>query len=121
MNKVSVVASIVLLGLLGGCVSGAPALTPDQYTKFSKMSAYKPGETPPQAYKALGQVSGADCSGAPAGARLWGDAEEAVKVMKTKAAALNADAVINVTCGAAPLVNNCWAAKKCSGTAVAFQ
>lgn len=30
-------------------------------------------------------------------------------------AALNADAVVNVTCGPTPLANNYWASKKCIG------
>jgi hypothetical protein len=35
--------------------------------------------------------------------------------------AMQADAVIEVRCGAAPLLNNCWAAQKCTGQAVKYQ
>ncbi|MCC5851940.1 MAG: heavy metal-binding domain-containing protein, partial [Alkalimonas sp.] len=58
------------------------------------------------------------CSGAPYGGRVWGDAEKAINTLKAKAAVLDANAIINTKCSAAPLVNNCWAAKVCSGTAV---
>jgi hypothetical protein len=44
-----------------------------------------------------------------------------VAVMKKKAVVLGADAVVEVHCGAAPMVNNCWAAQKCTGQAVRFR
>lgn len=116
-----VVALAIVCTALGGCISGAPSLTSEQYAKLSQISAYKPGEAPAMPYKVVSEISGADCSGAPAGGRVWGNSEKAIHTLKTKAAALNADAIINVTCSAAPLVNNCWVAQKCTGTAVSFQ
>jgi hypothetical protein len=121
MTKAYLVPVTTLCLVLSSCVSGAPGLTPEQYAKLSRISVFKPGETPPKEYRVLSDVSGADCSGAPAGGRVWGASENAIRIMTMKAAALNADAVVNVTCGAVPLLNNCWAAQKCSGTAVAFQ
>jgi hypothetical protein len=121
MSKVDVVTAMILGLVLSGCVSGAPTLTLDQYAKLNQISTFKPGDTPPKEYRVLSDVSGADCSGAPAGGRVWGTSENAIRILVMKAAALNADAVINVTCGAVPMLNNCWAAQKCSGTAVAFQ
>jgi hypothetical protein len=40
--------------------------------------------------------------------------------LKRKAVAINADSIIDVSCGAAPMVNNCWAAQKCVGRAISF-
>jgi hypothetical protein len=40
--------------------------------------------------------------------------------LKRKAVAINADSIIDVSCGAAPMVNNCWAAQKCTGRAISF-
>ena len=106
---------------LFGCIGGAPQLTADQQSRAAKMAVYSPGQEPGKPYRVLEPISAADCAGAPAGGRVWGDAERAVETLKEKAAALNADAVVNVRCGAAPLLNNCWAAQKCSGDAIALQ
>ena len=121
MNIPSVATLAIICTAIVGCISGAPSLTSEQYTKLSQISAYKPGEAPAMQYKVVSEISGADCSGAPAGGRVWGNSEKAIHTLKTKAAALNADAIINVTCSAALLVNNCWAAQKCTGTAVTFK
>ena len=117
-NKLTLLAVSLILG---GCVSGAPQLTPDQQLGLEKISVHKNGDNPSKKYKVLEEISAADCSGAPAGGRVWGDAEKAIETLKRKAAAINADAVVNVSCGAVPLLNNCWAAQKCSGQAVQFQ
>jgi hypothetical protein len=106
---------------LFGCIGGAPELTADQQSRAAKMTVYGPGQTPDKPYRVLEPISAADCAGAPGGGRVWGDAEKAVETLKEKAAALNADAVVNVRCGSAPLLNNCWAAQKCSGDAIVLQ
>ena len=56
---------------------------------------------------------------ATSGAKLISD--DAIETLKKKAVAMNADAVIKVSCGAAPFLNNCWAAQRCIGDAVIFQ
>ena len=114
-------ALIMFSLLLGSCVSGAPVLTSDQAMRLSKISLYKSGEKPQKEYRVLEDISAADCSGAPGGGRVWGNAEKAIETLTLKAATLNADAVVNVSCGAAPFINNCWAAQKCGGQAVAFK
>jgi len=119
--KIAIPASLIIVLTLNGCVSGPPRLTPDQQAKLSKVTIYKVGETLSQEYKILTEISAADCSGAPAGGRVWGDAEKAIETLRKKAVAMNADAVIKVSCGAAPFLNNCWAAQKCTGDAVVFQ
>lgn len=105
---------------LAACVSGAPYLSPEQDQKLSSLNVYPTGQAPTQAYSPIGEVSGADCSGAPAAGRVWGNAENAIETLKRKAVAQGADAVIDVHCAAEPLLNNCWAAQKCTGQAVRF-
>jgi hypothetical protein len=112
---------IVFCFTLGGCVSGAPRLTPDQQSRVEKISVHKVGEKPGKQYKVLEEISAADCSRAPAHGRVWGNAERAIETLQKRAAGLNADAVVNVSCSAAPFLNNCWAAQKCSGEAVIFK
>ncbi len=111
---------VVLLSslILFSCVSGAPKLTNEQQQKLGNLEILKEEEKPTFEYTAIKEITGADCSGAPYGGRIWGDAEKAIDVLKAKAVKIEADAVINTSCGPAPLINNCWVAKQCSGTAV---
>lgn len=120
MKPLILILSALSLGV-AGCVGNAPRLTAEQQSRVAKMGVYKPDEQHPGEYRVLQSISAADCSGAPAGGRVWGNAERAIDTLKRKAAALEADAVINVRCGAVPLLNNCWAAQKCSGDAVALR
>ena len=120
MTRTIILASAIS-SLLIACVSGAPDLTDQQQVKQANMVVLKQGESLKKAYKVIAPISAADCSGAPYGGRVWGDAEKAIETLKAKAAFINADAIMNVSCSVAPLINNCWAAKKCSGEAIAFQ
>lgn len=104
--------------VLGGCVSGAPRLTAEQSEKLQRIEVLSSEKTTDKPYTVLQDINAADCSGAPYGGRVWGDAERAIDTLKAKAVVLDADAIINTKCNAAPFVNNCWAAKVCSGTAV---
>jgi len=113
-----IITIISFLVVLAGCVSGAPRLTPEQTAKLVEIDVLKKGRVTEKKYTVIKDISAADCSGAPYGGRIWGDAEKAIDVLKAKAAFLNADAVINTSCSAAPFVNNCWAAKICSGKAI---
>jgi len=54
------------------------------------------------------------------GGRVVGNVDRAMDTLKRKAVAINADSIIDVSCGAAPMVNNCWAAQKCTGRAISF-
>lgn len=119
--KITSLASLIVILMLSGCVSGPPRLTPEQHQKLSKITIHRDGEKPEKDYSILGEISAADCSGAPAGGRVFGNSGRATDSLKLKAAAMNADAVINVRCGAIPFLNNCWAAMKCDGEAVRFQ
>ncbi len=105
---------------LTACVSGPPDLNDEQERRLSKLTVYPVGQPPSQPYSVLGTVSAADCSGAPLGGRVYGKVDRALDALKRKAAAMSADSVIEVSCGAAPLLNNCRVAQKCTGSAVAF-
>ena len=111
-------STVITAVFVTGCVSGAPELSSEQERQVSTLNVYPPGELPKQKFERIGEISGADCSGAPAGGRVWGNAEKAIETLKKKAVAQGADAV---HCAAAPFLNNCWAAQKCSGQAVRFQ
>jgi len=119
INKVLILSILILL--LTACVSGAPPLTTEQATMMLDFPVHKVGDNPNNSYEVISDISGADCSGAPFGGRIWGDAEKAIEVIKAKAIHEGADALINVSCGAVPLLNNCWAAKKCKGVAVEYK
>jgi hypothetical protein len=106
--------------ILSSCVSGPPSLSDDQEHKLSSVSTYPLGQTPAQPYTVLGNLSAADCSGSPMGGRVTGRADRALDTLKRKAVAINADSIIEVSCGTAPMVNNCWAAQECTGKAISF-
>ena len=107
-----------LLFIVTGCVSGPPTLSQDQLKKLGEIEIYKEGENPSKKYEKITEISAADCTGAPAGGRVWGNAEMAIQTLKMKAASKNADAIINASCTSVPFVNNCWAAQKCDGIAI---
>lgn len=117
MRLTSLTLLPILLSVLS-CVSSPPDLTPAQEALVTHILVYKQGELASDKYQVIESLSAADCSGAPAGGRVWGNAEQAIESLKRKAAAAGADAVVNASCTAAPFLNNCWAAQKCSGDAV---
>jgi len=90
----------VIVSALGACVSGAPALTPAQQHKLQTLTLYQRGQLPTGPYVILGTISAADCSAAPLGGRGSGNLDRAMDTLKRKAAAMNADSVIDVSCGA---------------------
>ncbi len=111
--------SILSVALIG-CVSGAPKLSQEQAERLKTIKVYRKGEVPVKDYTVISEVVGADCSG-PGGTRLYGREDKAIHILLRKSAALDADALVNVSCSSAPYVNNCWVAKKCSGEAVKFK
>jgi hypothetical protein len=106
--------------VLSSCISGAPTLNDEQEHKLSTLTVYPPGELPTKPYYVLEAISAADCSGSPMGGRVTGNVNRAMDTLKRKAVAINADSVIEVSCEVAPMVNNCWAAQKCTGRAISF-
>lgn len=112
--------ALISTAALVGCVSGAPYLTSEQYRQAGKIEVYKVGTTPNKEFKAVAAVEAADCSG-PGGTRLYGDEGKAIDTLKMKVVAIGGDALVNVSCQSVPLLNNCWAAKKCDGNAVIWK
>ena len=113
--------TLLIISVLYGCVSGAPRLSTKQQELAKTIPVLKKGEVLNKEYAVIEKISAADCSGAPYGALVWGNSEKAIETLKKKAVSIEADGVIEVSCSVAPLVNNCWAAKKCSGIAVKFK
>jgi hypothetical protein len=110
-------AILLFSSALMGCVSGPPQLTYEQHKKASEIKIFKVGTSPDKEFSLVAVVEAADCTG-PGGSRLYGDEGKALDILKMKAAAVGADALSDVSCVAAPFVNNCWAAKKCDGKAI---
>ena len=100
-----------------GCVSGPPRLSAEQTANIDKIEIFKKGDDIAIDYQTISKVKAANCSG-PGGSRVYGKVDLAMEDLVKKAAYLNADAIIEVSCGGGPFVNNCWAAKVCSGIAV---
>ena len=117
MREIIYLLPVAVLAL-SSCVSGAPTLNDDQEHKLTKLTVYSLGQLPPKPYTVLATISAADCSGAPLGGRVYGNVDRAMETLKRKAAAMNADSIIDVSCGTAPLLNNCWSAQKCTGRAI---
>ena len=105
---------------LSSCITGAPTLNDEQEHKLSSLTVYPLGQAPSKPYSEIGTVSAANCTGAPMHGRVYGNVDLALDALKRKAVVLNADSIIDVSCGAVPLLNNCWSAEKCWGKAIAF-
>src|ERR1700730_16784470 len=86
------------------CISGAPTLNDEQDHKLSTLTVFPPGELPTKPYHVLRVISAADCSGSPMGGRVTGNVNRALDTLKRKAVAINADSLIEVSCGVAPMV-----------------
>lgn len=114
------ISILLFSATLIGCVSGPPQLTYEQHKKAGDIKIFRVDTTPDKEFKFIAAVEAADCSG-PGGSRLYGDEGKALDILKMKAAAVGADALSDVSCGAAPFVNNCWAAKKCDGKAIGWK
>jgi hypothetical protein len=115
-----IINTIFLVALLSGCVAGPPYLTDNQEKMIPNIQVYKVWYPPDKPYAVIRDVSAADCTG-PAGTRLYGQEDLAMDYLKRKAVALGADAVIDVECRSAPFINNCWAARLCSGKAIIWK
>lgn len=109
--------TLIIVISLTGCVAGAPTLTKEQSERIPDIEVYKTEMKPTKYYTILGDVSAADCS-AVSGTMLGGSEGKSIQILIKKAIVLNADAVVDVSCGSIPYVNNCWLAKKCDGKAV---
>jgi hypothetical protein len=117
MGFVGVIAVLIL----SACVTGAPRLSEEQEEHVASITLFPIGQQPDRPYKILGVIESADCSGDPWHGRTYGNADRALDTLKRKAARLYADSVIEVSCGVPPyILNDCWAATKCSGKAIEY-
>lgn len=114
--KETVILSLILF--CTACVSGPPQLTAKQENRLVDIKLYKEGIAPLRNFKFVKRISAADCSNSPLGGKVWSEEDKPLIILLMKAASLGADAVVNLDCGVAPLVNNCWAVQKCDGEAV---
>jgi hypothetical protein len=120
-RRIKYLSSISIFLALSSCISGAPTLNDEQEHKLSTLPVYPLGELPTKPYHVLRAISAADCSGSPMGGRVIGNVNRALDTLKRKAVAINADSIIEVSCGVAPMVvNNCWRAQECTGRAISF-
>ena len=101
--------------LLAACVSGPPHLSPAQISKAENLKVYMSKETVNRAYKKLDIIEAVDCSSIKG---VSGHDSTALFNLKKKAVYIKADAIIDVSCRTAPLVNDCWAPKSCTGVAI---
>lgn len=109
--------------LLASCMTNPRVddLTPAQRSKISAIQIYN--STPDRPHTVLATVSGLSCNRNAQQVQDISD-EEAIQGIKIKAAALEANAVINLFCqknSDTDWRNNCWASVKCIGEAIRFE
>jgi hypothetical protein len=117
INKLKIVFYSILVVLLCGCVAGAPKLTDEQSNRVLQIEVFKKEDKPIREFIVLDEISAAICTEFNDKAQAI-NSGKSILILMHKAAALNADAVIDVSCGGIPYVNNCWLAQKCDGKAV---
>jgi hypothetical protein len=107
--------------LLTGCafVNKDPPLTPQQTARIDGITVFHAGEGPGSQRSALLVYF--------QGNRFPAIPEEAIRSLRVNAAAMNADAVVNVNCGTRSgvrygpnFINACFADIVCRGQAVSF-
>ncbi|MCU7844478.1 MAG: hypothetical protein KZQ93_11630 [Candidatus Thiodiazotropha sp. (ex Monitilora ramsayi)] len=119
LMKITLISFILFL--LTGCVSAPPYISTTQVNLYyDNLELYKIGETVPKDFEIIEKVDGLSCTN-KYGARTHGEEKGAFHIMKVKAASLNADAIIEYSCGKGFLVNNCWVPSICSGVAVKYK
>jgi len=110
--------NILLLAILNGCVAGPPHLSPIQIEKAEQLKTYTKNETIDMPYNEIDLIEAVDCTSIKG---VSGHDTTALFNLKKKAVYLNADAIIKVSCRTAPLVNDCWAPKSCTGVAITWK
>jgi len=120
MKPVVAVLIPVLFFSLVGCASNPriDSLSSEERAKVSEVQIF--ASTPPQAYQALGEVSGLSCNRNKYQEQDISE-KEALEGVKIRAVMKGGDAVINTLCqknSDTDWVNNCWASIKCIGDAV---
>ncbi|MDH5633902.1 MAG: hypothetical protein OEZ10_13065 [Gammaproteobacteria bacterium] len=106
---------ILLVLVLASCISGPPHLNSEQLARAEKITVFEKGKKVQRPYQKIQELSSADCSSVSG---YTGEETVALFNLKKKAVYLGADAIINMSCGTSPLINDCWAPKTCSGIAI---
>lgn len=123
LNGPLTLAAVSAVVIVAGCATNPDvgSLSSEQRARFDAMKVlYGPTS---RVYTELGTVKGLSCHrNAYQNQRLT--EAEAIEGVKLRAAALNADAVVNVVCqvhSGVDWVNNCWSSIVCVGDAVRFK
>lgn len=113
------VSALLFTLLLSACAKTPSDFAQKYHTASKNIQMIPKGEKIDFYFKPIKKISSSSCDSKTA-ARVLGDEQEAILVLKLEAAKLQADAVIEYSCYTMPidLISNCWAAKKCSGSAV---
>ena len=115
---------LAALGLvLAGCVSnpGVDSLSPAELETFKRIQILEGEVTQP--HEVVSKVKGKDCHTDIEQSKAL-DTQDAITVLKVKAARKGADAIINVKCDRDMTTdwrNDCWSSMLCVGTAIKFQ
>lgn len=104
---------------LVGCANTPNDFSTEHHNASKSIQLVKKGETPDFKFIQIQKVSSNSCDSETA-ARVFGDENEALLVLKLETVKVGGDAIVNYSCWTSPLdlINNCWVAKKCEGNAV---
>jgi uncharacterized protein YbjQ (UPF0145 family) len=118
---------LVILGILAftlaGCVSnpGVDSLNPTELETFKRLQIIEGDVNHP--YKVVATVKGKECHTDIDQSKAL-SSNDAIRVLKVKAAQKNADAIINIKCERDRTTdwrNDCWSSVLCVGTAIKFE
>ena len=118
---------VFILGLLfvalAGCVSnpGVDALNPTERETFKRIQIIEGEVNRP--YEVVAKVKGKECHTDIDQSKAL-STNDAITVLKVKAAQKNADAIFNIKCERDRTTdwrNDCWSSMLCVGTAIRFE
>lgn len=85
---------------------------------YESLPLYTPEQTEGRAFDVIESLSAVDCADYDAAEERWGVSLSAARGLQKRAWDLDADALVNVVCGASPMKRGCWRTEKCTGDAV---
>ena len=115
------IALLLIPVFIVGCASTPNDFNQEYHERAKNIPLISDSETVVESHSVLGVVKSNSCNEKSLN-RVVGDVTEAQLLLKLEAAMLGADAVVGYKCWTSPLdlVNNCWASKKCEGTAIKY-
>lgn len=120
MEKLLKIHGLIISSIfLFGCANTPNDFAPKYHKASKSIKLVAKGEKPNFKFKKIKSVASNSCDSKTV-ARVIGDKEEAILVLKLETAKLGGNAVINYSCSTLPidLINNCWVSRKCEGDAV---